>query len=134
VFQISIKKGAEFFGVTRTREIFERAIESLSSKHVRETCLQYADLEKRLGEVDRARAVMAHASQFCDPRVDPEFWVHFNDFEVHHGNEDTFREMLLLKRSVMAQYTEVSLASGKPWQPHPYTKGFIRLCRSVLAC
>jgi pre-mRNA-splicing factor SYF1 len=113
VFQIYIKKAAEFFGVTRTREIFERAIESLGSEHVRETCVQYADLERRLGEVDRARAVLSHASQFCDPRVDAKFWAQFNDFEVHHGNEDTFREMLLLKRSVQAQYTEVSLASGQ---------------------
>ena len=56
--------------------------------------------------------MLSHASQFCDPRIDAEFWAHFNDFEVHHGNEDTFREMLLLKRSVQAQYTEVSLASG----------------------
>lgn len=112
VFQISVKKAAEFFGVTRTREIFERAIESLGSKHVRKVCLQYSDLERRLGEVDRARAVLGHASQFCDPRTDSEFWQQFNDFEVHHGNEDTFREMLRLKRSVQAQFTEVSLASG----------------------
>eukprot|EP01050_Picozoa_sp_SAG11_P001120 SAG11_NODE_46_length_20454_cov_11.499386_13_plen_172_part_00 len=44
--------------------------------------------------------------------MEPKFWAAFNDFEVHHGNEDTFREMLRLKRSVSAQFTEVTLASG----------------------
>eukprot|EP01052_Picozoa_sp_SAG31_P025202 SAG31_NODE_2196_length_6219_cov_1.796569_3_plen_145_part_00 len=44
--------------------------------------------------------------------VQPDFWSNFNDFEVHHGNEDTFREMLRLKRSVAATFTEVTLASG----------------------
>ena len=75
-------------------------------------CSQYADLERRLGEIDRARGIYCHCAQFCDPRTDNEFWQQFNDFEVHHGNEDTFREMLRLKRSVQAQFTEVSLASG----------------------
>lgn len=32
-------------------------------------CLRFADLEKKLGEIDRARAVYAHCSQICDPRV-----------------------------------------------------------------
>ena len=28
----------------------------------------------------------------------------WHDFEVRHGNEDTFREMLRIKRSVQAQF------------------------------
>eukprot|EP01051_Picozoa_sp_SAG22_P018639 SAG22_NODE_3196_length_1862_cov_2.152014_1_plen_457_part_10 len=112
LYQISVKKAAEYFGVTHTRDIFERSIEALSSDDVRTMCLQYADLERRLGEIDRSRAIFAHASQFCDPRMQAEFWGKFNDFEVHHGNEDTFREMLRLKRSVAATFTEVTLASG----------------------
>ena len=35
----------------------------------REMCLRFADLERKLGEIDRARAVYAHCSQICDPRV-----------------------------------------------------------------
>ena len=103
----------------------------------REMCLRYADLERKLGEIDRARSVLAHGSQFCDPRVrpgpekkhtgccclgranrmtgscndafvlgqtQPGYWQTWNDFEVKHGNEDTFREMLRIKRSVQAQF------------------------------
>ena len=32
-------------------------------------CTRFADLERKLGEIDRARAVYSHASQICDPRV-----------------------------------------------------------------
>ena len=32
-------------------------------------CLRFADLERKLGEIDRARAVYAHGSQMADPRV-----------------------------------------------------------------
>ena len=30
----------------------------------------------------------------------------WNEFEVKHGNEDTFREMLRIKRSVSASYSQ----------------------------
>merc|ERR1719169_144753 len=59
-----------------------------------------------LGEVDRARGIYVHCSQFCDPRGEKEFWEVWRSFEVQHGNEDTFREMLRVKRSVEAQYTQ----------------------------
>ena len=35
----------------------------------REMCIRFADLERKLGEIDRARAVYMHASQMADPRV-----------------------------------------------------------------
>ena len=35
----------------------------------REVCLRYAELEARLGEIDRARAIYSHGSQISDPRV-----------------------------------------------------------------
>lgn len=55
--------------MTRTREIFEKAIESLPEKQVKEYCIRFANLERKLGEIDRARAIYIHCSQFCDPRV-----------------------------------------------------------------
>jgi pre-mRNA-splicing factor SYF1 len=64
-------------------------------------------MERRLGEIDRARAIYGHASQFCDPRTSPEFWKKWESFEVQHGNEDTYKEMLRIKRSVQAQYKYV---------------------------
>lgn len=71
-------------------------------------CMKYAELERNLGEIDRARAIYVHAAQMADPRSDSEFWSKWNDFEVQHGNEDTFREMLRIKRSVSASYSQVS--------------------------
>jgi pre-mRNA-splicing factor SYF1 len=88
--------------------------------------VRFAELETKLGEIDRARAIFAHTSQICDPRVklyysftiihqlmillkllkqvSAEFWAAWKDFEVRHGNEDTIREMLRVKRSVQAMY------------------------------
>ncbi|KAJ4833898.1 hypothetical protein Tsubulata_032931 [Turnera subulata] len=107
MYQIYIARAAEIFGVPKTREIYEQAIESgLPDKDVKTMCLKYAELEKSLGEIDRARGIFVFASQFADPRSDAEFWNKWHDFEVLHGNEDTFREMLRIKRSVSASYSQ----------------------------
>ena len=108
VFLRYIRKAEEFYGVTRTREIYERAVEVLPDHQVKDICLRFAEMERQLGEIDRARAVFVHASQFCDPRTVVTFWKQWHDFEIAHGNEDTFRDMLRLKRSVQAQYSQVN--------------------------
>ncbi|DBA83327.1 TPA: hypothetical protein ACH3X2_006587 [Trebouxia sp. C0005] len=42
----------------------------------------------------------------ADPRRDTGFWADWNAFEVAHGNEDTFREMLRIRRSVAASFSQ----------------------------
>jgi pre-mRNA-splicing factor SYF1 len=107
MFNFYITKSASNFGLTSTRPIYERAIGALPDAEAKEMCLKFAEMERRLGEIDRARAIYGHASQFCDPRTSPEFWKKWESFEVQHGNEDTYKEMLRIKRSVQAQYKYV---------------------------
>lgn len=114
VFNIYIKRAAEIYGVPKTRQIYEKAIDALPEDKTREMCLRFADMETKLGEIDRARAIYAHCSQICDPRVTVEFWQLWKEFEVRHGNEDTMREMLRIKRSVQAMYnTQVNMMSAQ---------------------
>ncbi|ELU10183.1 hypothetical protein CAPTEDRAFT_149139 [Capitella teleta] len=114
MFNIYIKRAAELYGVTHTRPIYEKAIEVLQDDHAREMCLRFADLERKLGEIDRSRAVYAHCSQMCDPRSTAVFWNAWKEFEIQHGNEDTVREMLRIKRSIQATYnTQVNFMSAQ---------------------
>lgn len=111
MFNFYITKSASNFGLTSTRSIYERAIAALPDSEAKDMCLKFAEMERRLGEIDRARAIYGHASQFCDPRREPGFWQKWESFEVQHGNEDTFKDMLRIKRSVQAQYKYVSHVS-----------------------
>lgn len=114
VYSIYVKRAAEIYGVPKTRQIYERAIEALSEENSREMCIRFAEMETKLGEIDRARAIYAHCSQLCDPRVTADFWQIWKEFEVRHGNEDTMREMLRIKRSVQATYnTQVNMMSAQ---------------------
>ena len=58
----------------------------------------------KLGETDRARAIFSHAANMCNPDVQKEFWSKWESFETEHGNEDTIREMLRVKRQVAATH------------------------------
>ncbi|XP_042907950.1 pre-mRNA-splicing factor syf1 homolog isoform X2 [Parasteatoda tepidariorum] len=114
MFNIYLKKAAEIYGVTYTRQIYEKAIELLPDSEAKQMCLKFADLEKKLGEIDRSRAIYAHCSQMCDPRTNQDFWRTWKEFEVRHGNEDTMREMLRIKRSVQATYnTQVNFMNAQ---------------------
>ncbi|KAF2083391.1 pre-mRNA-splicing factor syf1 [Saccharata proteae CBS 121410] len=104
MFNFYITKSASNFGLTSTRPIYEHAITSLPDKEAKEMCLKFAEMERRLGEIDRARAIYGHGSQFADPRTNSEFWSKWESFEVQHGNEDTYREMLRIKRSVQSSF------------------------------
>ena len=74
--------------------------------------MKYAQLEVKLGEIDRARGIFSHGSQMSDPRTAKSYWKAWQEFEICHGNEHTFREMLRIKRSVQAQFnTQVGVSS-----------------------
>jgi len=102
LYRVCIKKTEKHFGLSATRPVYERAVAVLSRDDARALCENFAAMETALGEVDRARAIYTHASQHADPRYQPQFWVVWRDFEESHGNEDTFREMLRIRRSVDA--------------------------------
>lgn len=44
-------------------------IKVLPDEHARDMCLRFADMESKLGEIDRGRAIYSYCSQICDPRV-----------------------------------------------------------------
>ena len=105
--RLYIKKVEQHYGVTKTRPAYERAIAELDDDMARVICLEYAEVEKKLGEVDRARAVYQHGSQFADPRREQLYWHKWREFEEAHGNEDTFRDMLRIQRSVETAFSQV---------------------------
>ena len=58
MFAYYIAKATENFGLPATRPIYEKAIKCLPNNQTAEMCLRFANLEQKLGEIDRARASM----------------------------------------------------------------------------
>ena len=108
MYHIYINRAADLFGITRTREIYEKAIQNLNQELLPDLCASYISLELKLSEIDRARAIFQYGAQFANPTKFDHFWTKWHEFEVSFGNEDTFKEMLRIRRSVEVQYTQIS--------------------------
>ncbi|KAJ3275772.1 hypothetical protein HDV01_007239 [Terramyces sp. JEL0728] len=114
MFLVYIAKATSFYGIVSTRDIYSKALEVLPDKSARDMAIKFAEMETKLGEIDRARAVLGYSSQICDPRVDQQFWQIWHEFEAKYGNEDTYKEMLRIKRSVQARFnSQVSFISSQ---------------------
>ena len=107
-YQLFVAKTAQYLGLTATRDIYQDAMNKLDDKSAATMCLDFAKMETGLQQIDRARAILAYGAQMADPRQMPEFWKTWNDFEIAHGNEETFRDMLRIKRSVEAAFSTVN--------------------------
>ncbi|EEE55203.1 hypothetical protein OsJ_03052 [Oryza sativa Japonica Group] len=101
VYEAYAGRAAELRGVPKVRRVYEQAIESggLPRRDALALCLRLAALEEALGEAARARAVFVHASGYGDPDADEEFWAKWSGFEVRHGDERTFTDMLRIRRT-----------------------------------
>lgn len=104
-YNFYIAKISDYLGITKSRPIFTNAIETFTGKDLVNIGLRFAHLERRFGEIDRARAIYAHISQFADPRDDDtRLWKTWNDFEVQHGNTDTIKDYIRSKKAVISRF------------------------------
>ncbi len=120
-YQLYIAKTIKYLGITATRPIYESAISALEDNSAAQICHDYAKMEASLQEIDRARTAFTYGAQLADPRRNPEYWGEWHSFEVSHGNEETFREMLRVKRGVQAAFSTVNynaaeMGAGVPQQ------------------
>ena len=112
VFLRWLEKAEEYYGVTSTRDIYQQAIDKLPDEQVVDMCMRFMKMERKLGEVDRARAILQYCSQLCDPRTHTQFWNEWHDFEVEYGNEETYRDMLRTKRTIQMQFSSVNFTAA----------------------
>lgn len=135
LWMVLLAKTQHYSGLLASRDVYEEAIRSSSSplpdSAVRNLCLGYAALEASLGEVERARSIYAYGSRLADSRTCGSYWEAWETFERAHGSQDTFRELLRVKRAVQAQFSIADVqfvpAAGEssippPGQEHPFAQ------------
>ncbi|KJP88707.1 hypothetical protein AK88_01588 [Plasmodium fragile] len=112
-YKLFISKVSKSYGVHKAREAFEEAIQTLKDDDAREICLLYIDMEYKLNEYQRVRALYIYTAQFTNPSVHVSFYQDWREFEALHGNEHTFRDMIRIKRSVLSLFSN-SRSGNKP--------------------
>jgi pre-mRNA-splicing factor SYF1 len=108
LYKLYVKKVEQHFGILKTRAVYDQALKLLPDEQARALCLDYAETEKRLGEIDRARAIYQYGAQFADPKRYVEYWQQWRDFESQHGSEETFTNLIKVQKSIALAFSGVS--------------------------
>jgi pre-mRNA-splicing factor SYF1 len=111
MYRLYIKKIEANFGAMKTRPAYERAVNELDDDNVPKICIDFAEMETGLKEVQRARAIYKHGAQFCNPQREGWYWGRWKGFEEKYGNEDTFRDLLREQRSIETSFSQVNYAA-----------------------
>lgn len=73
--KLYVAKVAELLGLPQTRPIFEKGLHILNEGEKVHWGVSFIEVEKKLGEIDRARQLFSYLSQFCEPMVEEyNFW------------------------------------------------------------
>jgi pre-mRNA-splicing factor SYF1 len=104
MYRYYISQVVDNFGLPASRRIFQQAIDNLKDEDANAIAQEFIQVEEKLGEIDRARVLYGFSSQFNDPNTHPDFWERWQRFEVEFGSEETYKEMLRIKRSIKRQF------------------------------
>lgn len=75
LFKLYAAKVAELLGLAQTRPIFKKGLDILKDSEKVHWGFSFIEVEKKLGEVDRARQIFSFLSQFCEPMIEEYgFW------------------------------------------------------------
>ena len=107
VINVLLAKVTKRFGIIKARDVYKRGFETLGRRETVEMGIRFAKVERKLGEIDRARAIYANLAQFCNPEAAPgdKFWKIWEQFEFFHGNEETMKDFMRAKRTVALKYS-----------------------------
>ena len=60
IFNLYLAKTTKFFGIIKSRQIFERAFTLLEGPDLIQVGLRFAKIERKLGEIERTRNIYTH--------------------------------------------------------------------------
>lgn len=69
---------------------------------LRQMCISFAEMERMLGEIDRARGIYVYCSQICDPRVSAIY------SPIGFAIWDCFRSERIQKPGLLYMFSETS--------------------------
>ncbi|AGO10123.1 AaceriAAR131Wp [[Ashbya] aceris (nom. inval.)] len=87
-------------GGSHARALYEECIQALPNHIAVSFVVEYAQVEEDLKQVNRARSLLNYGAQLLHPSDSGPLWEYWELFELRHGNKDTYKDMLQLKRQV----------------------------------
>lgn len=114
ILNVLVAKTIEHSGLTSARPILTKAIDELPLKYAIDFIILFADVEIRLNEFERARELLKFGGLQQSPLKNIKLWEFWSNFEVNHGNKETYKTMLRIKRTATEEFSTDILNSNEP--------------------
>lgn len=102
------KVGTVLKDTTRLRETYSSILndDQITLNQLIEITLKFIAFETAQNQFTRVRALFQFVTKLGNPEADKfkKIWSDWEEFEVKHGNESTFKEMLRFKRQVKVEF------------------------------
>ncbi|ODV59302.1 mRNA splicing protein SYF1 ASCRUDRAFT_77363 [Ascoidea rubescens DSM 1968] len=109
-YEILIQKTIEFKNFNEARIIYENIIshEDLPNNYIIKFVLSFKNFEVKLGEVVRGRELLKYGCELLlkpsplqeNGKIYEKYWKEWREFELNYGDENTFKEMIKMKRAI----------------------------------
>ncbi|AJU63796.1 Syf1p [Saccharomyces cerevisiae YJM326] len=98
LWRMCISKAESTLGPSVTRELYQECIQILPNSKAVEFVIKFSDFESSIGETIRAREILAYGAKLLPPSRNTELWDSFEIFELKHGDKETYKDMLKMKK------------------------------------
>lgn len=108
IYQVLINKILKLNDYNETRKIYEQSLkdDQLTLPNLIQLTMEFINFETELMELNRVRSLFKYVCQLSNPQnplVEP-VWHNWETFELNHGNEATFKDMLRYKRKIVTEF------------------------------
>ncbi|KAH3900325.1 uncharacterized protein SCODWIG_01701 [Saccharomycodes ludwigii] len=87
-----------------TRSLYEECLLSIPNSKCADFIIDFAKLEIAVNEFTRARAILKYGVQLASVLTFAKVWDFWREFELDHGDRNTFKDILKLKRSTEEKF------------------------------
>lgn len=98
------------------REVFAKAVEDqhLTIPNTVDVCLRFIKFEISANDFPRVRALFKYATGLASPQQHTmkQAWKSWEEFELEHGDEESYKQMLKYKRTVSKDFEDLQEAKS----------------------
>ncbi|EMD44721.1 Hypothetical protein EHI5A_009350 [Entamoeba histolytica KU27] len=96
----------EVFGFEETKKVYLEGLNSIGRIDEWKLSLSFAEYLENQEDIEGAREIFSTGSKRCSVKEHEEYWDRWKEFEERFGSENTFKDYLVTKKTVMKYFGE----------------------------